>query len=140
MMNSLIGLNLKPADRVVIPKSDFELVQHHGIYLGKDRFGNHLFAENNINNGVQIVSADVFLNNTKRITRIERFQGLISERNQCIKRAMSLKGKTYNLLEFNCEHYSNVIQHNMSKSFQVENGLILGFLAITIGGLYWANK
>ncbi|MEO5910837.1 MAG: lecithin retinol acyltransferase family protein [Pelobium sp.] len=138
MANNL--LNLKPADRVVIPKTEFQIVQHHGIYLGQNSLGTHLFAENNIGSGVKILSADNFFGKTKLITRIEKFQGSISERNECIKRALALQGKTYDLLEFNCEHYSNIIQHNTSTSSQVNNGIILSFMALAIGGLIWSNN
>jgi hypothetical protein len=66
---------LQPADRLVIPKSDLRLVQHHAIYLGKDNNGNRVYIENAIGKGVQIVSEVYLFRGGYEVTRVERFTG-----------------------------------------------------------------
>lgn len=132
---SINTLNLKPADRVIIPKSGLGLIQHHGIYLGLDSRMRAVFAENNIVKGVQIVTSDDFFRNVSSVTGVKRFIGNEIQRYNAVNFALSLRGKEYDLLNFNCEHYSNLIQHGFSKSEQVENGLFLGLCAAVIGGL-----
>ena len=50
MKRNLQNLNLQPADRVVVPKSDLRWVQQHVIYLGKDANNKAWFAENKFGN------------------------------------------------------------------------------------------
>ena len=139
MIIKIENLDLQPADRVVIPKSDFRIVQHHGIYLGINGNGTHLFAENDFEKGVRIVSASDFFNGICKISRIEKFLGNNLQRHSSLQRAIALQGKTYNLIEFNCEHYSNLVQHNVSESPQLQKGFFIGLLAIIFGGVYFAD-
>src|SRR4051812_30219396 len=67
--------NLQPGDTVVIPKSLFDLVQHHALYLGSDEYGNHYMCENVIGIGVKLTGVREFFASAKRVTRIERFSG-----------------------------------------------------------------
>lgn len=127
--------NLQPADRIVMPKSILNLVQHHIIYLGKDKNGNRLFIENSISKGVHIVNEAQVFKDGCQITRIEKFNGTPQQRNDAIQRALKLIGKNYNLINFNCEHFANIVQYKLieSKQVQLGTGLGLGLIALIIG-------
>ena len=139
MKRNLHYLNLQPADRLVVPKSTARLVQHHAIYLGIYEGGIELIAENIIGVGVRIVSASDFLMNAIEVTRVERFTGTNAERNLAVQNAKALVGTNYDLLQFNCEHYANVVQHNRKESSQVSTGLILGVVGIAALGIIFNN-
>lgn len=124
---------LQPADRLVIPKSGLRLVQHHAIYLGKDNNGNRVYTENAIGKGVQIVGEASLFRGGYELTRVERFTGNQHQRNAAVQFAMQLQGKQYDLLNFNCEHYANTVQHRKSYSKQVSVGLGLGLFAFVLG-------
>lgn len=124
---------LQPADRLVIPKSGLNLVQHHVIYLGKDNYGNRMYIENAIEKGVQVVSEAYLFRSGYELTRVERFQGNQHQRNLAVLFATQLIGKQYDLLGFNCEHYANTVQHRKSYSNQVGVGLGLGLFALVLG-------
>ncbi|GAB1416284.1 hypothetical protein MASR2M117_16900 [Paludibacter sp.] len=124
---------LQPADRLVIPKSGLNLVQHHAIYLGKDNYGNRIYIENAIGKGVQQVSEAYLFRAGYELTRVERFQGDWQQRNTAVQFAMQLIGKPYNLLNFNCEHYANTVQHRKSYSNQVGVGIGLSLFALVLG-------
>lgn len=130
MKRNLQNLNLQPADRIVVPKSDLRWVQHHAIYLGKDANNTAWFAENNIGKGVQVIPANQFFLDVIEITRIEPFNGTLAQRKEAVRSALALKGKHYDLLHFNCEHYANLIQHKKQISDQAKNGLALGVIAL----------
>jgi len=124
---------LHPTDRLVIPKSSLRLVQHHAIYLGKDNNGNRVYIENAIGKGVQIISEAHLFRGGYELTRVERFTGNQQQRNAAVQFAMQLQGKQYDLLNFNCEHYANTVQHGKTHSNQVGNGLALGLFALVLG-------
>lgn len=73
------------------------------------------------------------------ITRIEPFTGNDTQRKQAVKNALSLKGTLYDLLQFNCEHYANLIQYKRQVSEQVKAGLALGIIALFAGILFNNN-
>ena len=129
MKRNLQNLNLQPADRIVVPKSDLRWVQHHAIYLGKDVNNIAWFAENKFSKGVQVVTADQFFHDVNEITSVEPFNGTQAQRKQAVRNALALKGTNYDLLQFNCEHYANLVQHNKQMSDQVKIGLTLGVFA-----------
>ncbi|MCZ2250035.1 MAG: lecithin retinol acyltransferase family protein [Bacteroidia bacterium] len=124
---------LQPADRLVIPKSGLNLVQHHAIYLGKDNYGKRMYIENAIGKGVQVVNEAYLFRGAYELTRVERFTGNQYQRNAAVQSAMQLIGKPYDLLNFNCEHYANAVQHRKSYSKQVGVGLGLGLFALVLG-------
>lgn len=133
-MNRIIYLNtLKPCDRLVLPKSNIGIIQHHVIYVGKDNLGNRLYIENAIDRGVQLISEDYLFRDGYKVTRIEPFNGSQHQRNRAVKAALQMIGTEYDLINFNCEHYANTIQHNKSYSPQVGNGLMLGLLVLLLG-------
>ena len=117
--------NLKVGDRLVRNKLVFS--KHHGIYVGFHN-GQHLFAENNLPNGVQYVTFEQFLDG-QRLERVEPFKGSEFQRNQIIPFINSKVGTNYDLLKYNCEHFANEIQTGKSHSKQVGIGLGLGLFA-----------
>lgn len=133
MKRNLQNFNLQPADRIVVPKSDLRWVQHHAIYLGKDANYIDWFAENKFGKGVQIVNAHQFFHDVIEITRVETFNGTQTQRKQAVLSALSLKGTNYDLLQFNCEHYANLVQHKQQVSDQVKTGLALGLIVLFVG-------
>jgi hypothetical protein len=131
-MNKLLQTkNLIPADRIVVPKSSLSLVQHHAIYLGKDQFGRDLIAENVFGQRVQITPLDQFIQKNPIITRIESFKGNNPERRDSVEYALKLMGKPYHLINFNCEHFANEVQHKVSFSPQIRIGVsVLLFIGL----------
>lgn len=124
--------NISRGDRVLIPKSPFQLVQHHGICAGKG-----FFYENVIGKGVVRTHESVFFAGVQKITSIQRFVGTSQQLYLAMQRAESLVGQPYQLLTFNCEHYANYVLHGEPRSQQVENAkeggglfLALAFVAV----------
>lgn len=136
MRKNLQLKNLQPADRIVVPKSDLRWVQHHAIYLGKDVNGIDWIAENKIGKGVHIVHATDFFSDIVELTRIEPFCGTEAERKRAVKSALALKGTNYDLFQFNCEHYANVVQYMQTESHQVKTGVALGIIGLFAGLLF----
>lgn len=133
MNTSLQRLNLKAADRIVVPKSVLRMVQQHAIYLGKDEYGTDWIAENKIGKGVQVVKMSDFFSDVIEITRVEPFNGNEQQRKEAVRNALALKGTNYDLLQFNCEHYANVIQHKVSISNQTKTAIGIGVFLLVFG-------
>ncbi|MES2479068.1 MAG: lecithin retinol acyltransferase family protein [Bacteroidota bacterium] len=131
---------LYPADRVVIPKSNINLVKHHGIYVGYIN-GRHWFLENHFNSGVRYVTAEQFLNGTSiDKIRIQRFVGSARQRQEAVNVAKNMLGRPYDLLSYNCEHYSNEVQYGKPESDQVKAGLfVAGLCVVFFGALTISN-
>jgi len=65
------------------------------------------------------------------LERVEKFTGSDYARNQIIAKINSLLGTQYDLVNFNCEHFAELIQNGSVKSKQVGN-VFLGLLAIAL--------
>jgi Permuted papain-like amidase enzyme, YaeF/YiiX, C92 family len=119
-MNSIIKqYNLKPGDRIVVPKSGLRVIQHHAIYLGQNNQGVDLIAENKIGHGVRLITANEFFEYVINITSIERFAGNNYERQLAVQKALQKLGKPYDLINYNCENFATEIQTGVSYSEQV---------------------
>lgn len=125
--------NLQPGDRVVVPKSQWQLVQHHALYLGYDNFGNHYMCENVIGVGVKLTRVENFFNGVSKITRIERYIGTNYDRKVIVQNALSKLGQPYSLINYNCESFVNHVLLKNVHSKQVRNVLGLLGLALLIG-------
>ena len=136
MIRNLQKWNLQPADRIVVPKSILRMVQHYDIYLGKDEYRTDWIAENKIGKGVHIVTASDFFSDVIEITRVEPFRGNQYQRKKAVQFAMSLEGRNYDLLELNCEHYANVVQHKLPIRHQAKTGIGLGVLGLFVGLIF----
>lgn len=130
---------LQIGDRVIVPKSAFNLVQHHAIYIGQEN-GIHYLIENKEGIGVRVVPANLFFKGVSVVTRIESFSPMPGySRLQLQQYALSKKGTPYHLANYNCEHFANEIQHGHVDSGQVNNVKSLLAAAATvllIGGLF----
>jgi hypothetical protein len=122
-------LGLERADRVVVPKSGLEIVQHHAIYWGMDTNGNHWMMENKAGFGVKYTEINEFFSDVAKVTRIEKFKGNYWQRDQAIERGERYMGQPYNALSFNCEHFANIVQQNTDRSKQVARGVGIAALA-----------
>jgi hypothetical protein len=136
MKNFILINQLKPADRIIVPKSVFGLVQHHAIYLGKDCFGRDLIAENIVGKYVCTTLAEEFFAKNPGVTRIEQFTGKGIERRQAVERALKLMGKPYSLIDFNCEHFANEVQTKIPFSPQLRFGIGV-LIVIGIVAAFW---
>jgi Lecithin retinol acyltransferase len=136
-MKNVININqLKPADKIIVPKSQFNLVQHHAIYLGKDHFGEDLIAENIVGKYVCITPASEFFATNPIITDMEPFVGDNLERRRAVERALQLMGKPYDLINFNCEHFANEVQTGIAFSSQVRIGVGVVIVIAVIAALW----
>ncbi len=130
--------SLKPGDRVVVPKSYLNVIQHHAIYIGFEN-GQHWFIENKEIHGVRIVNASTFFSGVDKITRIISFiPKLEYNRTDLINYALSKKGRRYHLTNYNCEHFANEVQHRVLKSKQADTGVgvaLFGLALLLIGGI-----
>ncbi len=131
-------MTLEVGDRVVVPKSTWDFVQHHAIYLGYWN-NQYWFIENKEGYGVRIVSADVFFIGVNKVTRIIKFIPRYNySRSNLYKYALTKPGRAYDLWNYNCEHFANEIQHRVIKSDQSDTGkglAALGLVALVIAGL-----
>ena len=130
-MSEKLNLNtLKPCDRIIVPKSNLGIVQHHVICLGKDENGERFYIENAINKGVRIINEATLFKNGYEVTRVETFNGSRKQRREALEFALRLIGKKYDLFNFNCEHYANAIQYNKIYSDQVNKGIGIALIAL----------
>lgn len=121
--------DLQIGDRLIRDKFIFS--KHHVIYAGINN-GVPIVAENQMNKGVIYSSLDsALLENPNNLVRVEKFTGTDFQRRQVIPRINELLGTKYDLINFNCEHFAELIQHGNRRSKQVENAFgFLGILAI----------
>lgn len=127
--NFIKHYGIKPADRIVTPKSNLNIVKHHAIYLGQNHQGIDLIIENVIGEGVKVVTASDFFNRQLSITRIEKYPGSDYNRAAAVKVALQNIGQPYDLINFNCESFANLVQYGHKSSSQSNTGL---FLAVTV--------
>ena len=106
-------LRLSIGDRLIFPKSLFNIVQHHCVYLGRIN-GVECFIENKQGKGVQLISADHILSEASSITRIVKFQpSWYYSESDLIKSAIYRIGTSYDLVNYNCEHFANEISFHI---------------------------
>ena len=136
IMNSFIRMHqLKPGDEIIVPKSQFNIVQHHVVYLGFDENGIDYIIENKIGIGVRLVTANDFFASVLSITKINRFEGTNEERKRLVEKALQSVGKPYNLINFNCEHFATELRTGRAKSRQVETAVLGLFGALILGAI-----
>lgn len=112
---------LQCGDRIVVPKSAWEVIQHHAIYLGYEN-GNHYIIENKNGIGVRVVTSEVFFENVSDITRTEKFYPTSNySRNDLMQYALNKRGTEYDLWNYNCEHFANDVRTGRVSSKQVNN-------------------
>ena len=125
------GLGLTPGDTVISPKSSFEVVQHYALYLGQDYGGNHYMCENAYGKGVKLTRVQDYFTEYTKLTSIKRFTGNHQERINAVQYALTRLGRSYDLINYNCEHFVNDVLFKKPSSKQVANVLVvLGFAFI----------
>jgi hypothetical protein len=120
---------LKPGDQLIEAVFATGLTKHFAVYLGMLSDGREWFAENHhLAGGVKLLTRQRYFNAGRHVIRIDRFIGSEMEQNAAINRALKLAGKSYNLLNYNCEHFANEVTQGFPQSRQVTNffgGLLL---------------
>ncbi|UTD15409.1 hypothetical protein HER15_07995 [Tenacibaculum mesophilum] len=120
-----ISNSLQPADVVIAKKRNGigRILNHYIVYLGNNTF------IGNLEKGVQILTNYEIQKLLKEYepTKIKPFSGSNYERKLAIKRAYSKIGQKYNLLNFNCEHFANLVQYGTKSSKQVTIALFVAF-------------
>ncbi|EHQ24270.1 lecithin retinol acyltransferase family protein [Mucilaginibacter paludis] len=140
-MSFAVTNGLRPADVVIVPKSELQLIAHYLVYMGIDANGTHFYLENNQHVGVRWVTETELNLENSIVKRIRLFNGDDHQRNEAIKKAVSLIGQNYDLAKFNCENFANVVQTGYSYSKQVDfvNGVLVAGGIILLGRLFFGN-
>lgn len=102
-------------DRIVVPKSGWEIIQHHALFFGNVN-GEAMVAENKEGRGVVLTPLDVFLTDAGRITRTVPFTGSYQQQAFVMDRVNARLGRRYDKWIYNCEHFVNDVLH-----FRVES-------------------
>lgn len=126
----------RTGDRIVVPKSGLNFVQHHAVFFGNVN-GQAMVAENKEGQCVVLTPLDVFLADVIRITRIESFTGVYHEQVAVMQRIQERLGRRYDRWKYNCEHFVNEVLHLRSISPQVK---AVGTVAAVAGGLYLLSR
>jgi len=135
-MNQFIRhYNLKPGDEIVIPKSGWNIVQHHAVYLGFDHQGTDWIIENQVNAGVRLITADAFFASVSQVNRIIPFHGSNAERKELVKKALRSVGKPYDLINYNCQHFTSELRTGKRESYQLQNAAAVFIGVLLVGAL-----
>jgi len=110
---------LLPADRIIEPIFVTGLSKHHAIYLGADNAGTEWIAENYKFRDVRLVTAAAYFARLQPF-KVKKFAGSPTERKQAVQRALQEIGKPYDLINYNCEHFAEYVQHGRAASRQIE--------------------
>lgn len=131
-MNRIIQeYNLKPGDEIIIAKQGFEIINHHLLYVGFNNKNTDWFIENTPSKGVQLISAEQLFSDKVLIKKINPFTGSEYVKRQMLRKALRSVGQSYDLFNFNCEHFTTGLRTGNQRSKQLENWG-LGFLAIIL--------
>lgn len=116
-------LRLKPGDELVVPKSGWDIIQHHALYIGYDHQGTHWIIHNNVHTGVSLIKMDYFFAQVHKVNKVIRFTGTNAERKALVQRALFRIGKAYDLINYNCEHFTSEVKTGTASSTQVKAGV-----------------
>ena len=105
----------RTGDRIVVPKSRWEIIQHHAVFFGNVN-GEAMVAENKEGRGVVLTPLDVFLADAVQITRVHPFTGTYQQQAIMMDRVVARLRRTYDRWNYNCEHFVNDVLH-----FRVES-------------------
>jgi hypothetical protein len=135
MANYIQDFNLSPGDEIIVPKSDFNIIQHHALYLGFDENGTDWIIHNTAGVGVSLITADEFFGTRPHINEIRKFNGSNKARKLLVQRALSMIGKPYNFINYNCQHFASEVVTGKPISKQVERAFVGALLLIFIGAV-----
>jgi|HubBroStandDraft_6_1064221.scaffolds.fasta_scaffold260394_2 hypothetical protein len=103
------------------------LYRHFGVYVGR-RFGDdRQVVHNDKCNGV-VFSTLAEFSSGARVILHKNAEGNLWQRQIIADRAISLIGKKYDLINFNCEHAATFAQTGKAESRQVAGFLFVAFL------------
>lgn len=119
---------LRIGDRLIRTKGGI-FSKHHALYAGYWN-GQHLIAENQVNYGVRYITLSQFLKDGK-LVQIEYYNLDKKYWGNIIDRINKRLGRPYILIKYNCESFVNDVLYNVSKSNQINNGIIAG-IGITL--------
>ena len=135
MNNYIQHYNLTPGDEIIVPKSDFNIIQHHALYLGFDENKTDWIIHNTAGVGVSLITADEFFSLCPHITEIRRFIGTNEERKLLVQRALTKIGKPYHLIDYNCQHFTSEVKTGKTVNKQVEGAIVGALLLSFLGAL-----
>ncbi len=121
LRNFIYANGLQEADAIIAKKRGLGVFDHFIIYMGC-RFGQHLFIANDASGGVKWFSEKEILSLITDFVpvKIRRFKGSEIQRELALQRAKEELGKSYSLIDFNCEHLANYVQYGVRVSTQVQ--------------------
>jgi len=109
------------------------IYQHNIVYTGVRDWTLQDVIHNDKRGGVQRARLkDLVAGQSCKIVR--RFEGNSWQREQAVRYALSLEGTRYDLLNFNCEHFSSLIQTGRAESPQLQ---ALAVAVVACVGLGW---
>jgi hypothetical protein len=135
-MENLRQYFLRPGDQLVEPVFATCLTKHFAVYLGRLSDGQEWIAENHhLTDGVRLITVQDYAVAGRSLVRIDRFSGTERERQQVVLRAVKLAGKSYDLVQYNCEHFATEVTTGLAESKQVTN-VISGLVLLLLIGLW----
>lgn len=122
LRNFIYANGLQEADAIIAKKRGLGVFDHFIIYMGK-RCGQHLFIANDARGGVKWFTEQEVISLVRDFepVKVRSFKGNYYQRHQAIDRAKKEIGKSYSLVDFNCEHLANYVQYGVRESKQVQN-------------------
>ena len=122
LRNFIYANGLQEADAIIAKKRGLGVFDHFIIYMGK-RYGQHTFIANDASGGVKWFSEQevIALIRDFKPVKVRSFKGNYYQRQNAIDRAKGEIGKSYSLIDFNCEHLANYVQYGLRESKQVQN-------------------
>lgn len=106
--------------------------KHYGVCTGRGEDGKLWFVHNTRVGGVIHSTLKGFAGN--KAIFIEKRAAPGHERNVA-NRALSLVGREYHMLSFNCEHMANLAANGTAESRQVQAGAVWATLTLMFSGL-----
>ncbi len=135
-MENLQSYLLRPGDQLVEAIFTTGMTKHFAVYLGRLSDGQEWIAENHhLTGGVKLIPVRDYAAAGRSLVRIDRFSGTEQERKRVILRALKLAGKSYDLVQYNCEHFATEVTTGMAESKQVRN-VIGGLVLLLLIGLW----
>src|SRR5688572_16042517 len=111
---------LKVGDAIRIERLGYN---HLGIYVGRQGAIAHAVVHNDKGIGVVLCTLPQFADG-KMVHLHNEAQGNEFEREQIAERALSMLGKEFDLINFNCEHLVNYAQNLTPESPQVQTAAV----------------
>ena len=96
----------------ILIRNNAMLGNHYGVYIGELN-GTVIVAENRKSLGIRFVPYQKFLDG-KKLVGLERFDGKEEDRKLVLPFLDRLIGTDYDLVRFNCEHFSSSLNEGVA--------------------------